>query len=223
MRRTLAAQLSHVLAAAALLALTAPPTRAEPPPQVASTTPTAPCPGPDAAAQAVRDAFARLVAVHQAALPGPRRAELLARGLDAWSRAGFDTTGFAQDVLRAAWDAADEPARARWTRALAALLQTHYRARLGDPTRSTLEVVSVTGDCARAAVEVRIHHRPTGRARTLTLDLRLTQDTWRVRDVLLDGTSLMRLWRARFGRAYKEGGLPALEAELARIPSPATR
>jgi phospholipid transport system substrate-binding protein len=139
---------------------------------------------------------------------------LRARKAQQLASAHLDVDFFARLVLRGLWERLDEPRREAWTKTLRGLLQHRYVERIRDPRKHVLRILGSELRCDHVRVRVSLHH--TNRRSTSALEFRLrTFDAgWRVYDVALEGASLVKSWRGRLTRVFRESGMPGLDTQL---------
>jgi phospholipid transport system substrate-binding protein len=171
-----------------------------------------PGPGP-----AVAATYAELTQIYRTALPGPDGLQQRDDKIDRLLAERLDVQEFASRTLARAWEAADQPTRERWARALTGLVHARYRSRFGEPGEMTLEVIEARQACLRAEVTTKMSERRSQNVREVVFSVVHRAGRWRLYDVSLDGVSLVRIWRERFHRFYREGGAGELERQLAQI------
>jgi len=170
-----------------------------------------------AAQQAVKAVFGELRSLHRRALPGPDGTGMRDRQVASLVLEHLATLRFTAEVLRKPWARADEVFRARWQRALGALLHKRFLRALNDPLRYQLSVgeVSVEPGCDEATVHLSLTERERRRVVHLTLRMEHRAGAWGVWDVVSQKVSFVKTWRARFARvARHHEGLEGLDGEL---------
>lgn len=137
----------------------------------------------------------------------------------------LDLPGISQQALGTYWDAWSPQKQQRFVAVLTQLLDhvvVRKTARLFQRLEVAVTTERITG--AHAVVSTTMQHPQEG---LLALEYRLTQhgQTWRVRDVLLDGVSLVQGLRAQFHQILTTSSVDALlhrmQQQLIGLPVPA--
>jgi|GEM_PF-1993615 len=168
----------------------------------------------DSASRAVTDAYADLARVYRTRVPGPTGEVLLRRRLDALLARLVDVEAFCEQVLREMWVAASPEQRARWREAMDHMLRNRYLRGFEGPNQHLIRVLRSTVSCHTAAVRVALSRDGSRDKRVVDVELGHQSGDWRVFDVTLDGVSLVRTWRSRFLRIFRDGGLDAVDAQM---------
>lgn len=166
---------------------------------------------------AVTGAYEELQRIHRTALPGPRGRTLTDQRVAALVERSIHIETFVERVLRQIWRRASPEQRQRWRAALAQTLRRRYLRGIDAPTRHELEVLRADVSCPTASVRIRLTDTRSRDERVIDMELIDADGGWRVYDVSIDGASLVRTWRSRFNRIYEDGGLAAVDAELAGL------
>lgn len=177
----------------------------EPPcPRETSSTPSA----------AVTSSFDELRRIFSRRLPGPRGRQLVEKRLHKLIERSIDLEFFMQGMLRVAWEKADDVQRVEWQAAIDSMLRKRYLRLLRAPSTQRVEISNVDVGCQKAALHVQVRDIRGGKSSTFDMNLRWGGQGWRVYDVHLDGVSLLQLWRSRFRRIYRDGGMRAIDRQM---------
>ncbi|TNF28031.1 MAG: ABC transporter substrate-binding protein [Deltaproteobacteria bacterium] len=168
----------------------------------------------DSASRAVTDAYADLARVYRTRIPGPTGETLLHRRIDALLRRLVDVDAFCRHVLRDIWRVASPEQRDEWRDALDHMLRNRYLRGFEGPHQHLIEILRSVVSCHTATVRVALSGPNGGQPRVVDVELGHDQGEWRVFDVTLDGVSLVRTWRSRFLRIYRDGGVDAVDAQM---------
>ncbi len=126
----------------------------------------------------------------------------------------IDLEFFMQGMLRVAWEKADDVQRVEWQAAIDSMLRKRYLRLLRAPSTQRVEISNVDVGCQKAALHVQVRDIRGGKSSTFDMNLRWGGQGWRVYDVHLDGVSLLQLWRSRFRRIYRDGGMRAIDRQM---------
>jgi phospholipid transport system substrate-binding protein len=129
----------------------------------------------------------------------------------------FDTEYAAQLVLAQYWRTATPEQRKRFIDALYHALLRTYSDALADFTADRLKLLPFRGDPAAAQATVRTAvTRSSGAVVPVDYRLRKTEDGWKAFDVIIEGISYVRNYRADFGAEIGQKGLDELITRLER-------
>ncbi|PKN54548.1 MAG: hypothetical protein CVU56_25850 [Deltaproteobacteria bacterium HGW-Deltaproteobacteria-14] len=168
----------------------------------------------DSASRAVTDAYADLARVYRTRVPGPSGEALLRRRLDALLGRLIDVDAFCQQVLRRVWSDATPEQRIDWRVAMDHMLRNRYLRGFEGPHQHVIAVRRSDVSCRTATVRVALARPGVRDGRVVDVALSHDGGQWRVFDVTLDGVSLVRTWRSRFLRIFKDGGAAAVDAQM---------
>jgi phospholipid transport system substrate-binding protein len=142
----------------------------------------------------------------------------------------FDFRGAAEDALGPEWRTRTANEQREFTSLFASFVQrgfVFWLASVADITGGgiTVQYLGESGDRERALVRTAIGRRG-GRQIPLDHDMIYVGRRWMVRDVTIDGISLVPNYRAQFDRVIRASSYPELLARLrgkvaAELPSPA--
>lgn len=168
----------------------------------------------DSASRAVTDAYRDLARVYRTRVPGPSGQALLRRRLDALLGRLVDVDAFCQQVLRSVWSDATPEQRMDWRVAMDHMLRNRYLRGFEGPHQNAIAIRRSDVSCRTATVRVALTQPGARDSRAVDVELSHDGGEWRVFDVTLDGVSLVRTWRSRFLRIYKDGGVAAVDAQM---------
>lgn len=153
------------------------------------------------------EAFGAIAAAYRGRLPGPAGGAALERQVGELVGAYVDFDAFAARALGPVLAELTPEARTLWAKRLAAVIELRYLRRMGSPAGAHLAVRSVTFTCPEARVALAINHRDSRKNKEFEVLAVSIDGTWRAVDVVVDDVSLVALYRGRFVRAYREGGV----------------
>jgi phospholipid transport system substrate-binding protein len=124
-----------------------------------------------------------------------------------------DFSGFAERALGKSWVDLAKDERTQFQAALQALLESHYMARPGKVfDKNKLVVQSAKLDAEGAVVTASVKQKDVDIG--VVIKLRKAGDGWQVRDVVLDGLSLLEDYRSQFNSYLKKKSLSQLIDKL---------
>ena len=124
-----------------------------------------------------------------------------------------DFSGFAERALGKTWQDLSKDEKARFQAALQKLLESHYMAHSGSVfDKNKLVVKSVAAEPEGATVTAAVKQPDVDVG--VVVKLKSVGDTWQVRDVILDGLSLLEDYRSQFQSYLKKKSMGQLIDKL---------
>ena len=129
----------------------------------------------------------------------------------------FDTEYAAQLILAQSWRSANAEQRKRFIDALYTALLHTYGGALGEFSADRLKMLPFRGDPAATQATVRTEvRRSSGATVPVEYRLRKTAEGWKAFDVIIEGISYVRNYRADIGAEVSQKGLDEVIGRLER-------
>jgi ABC-type transporter MlaC component len=172
---------------------------------------------PSSPVDAARGVFEQMVSAWRARLPGPAGEAALVRKVSGLVAEYADFHAFSARAFGRAWTELDEPQRDAWANTLAAVVERRYLDRVGSPLGAKLEVRHATIACPESTLALRLARRKGEKSSDFEVVLKWDGHRWRVVDAIVGEASLLDIYRTRFGRAYRDGGVAAVREHLVQL------
>jgi len=124
----------------------------------------------------------------------------------------LDYDALAQASLRAHWDARSDAERREFTQVLKQLVQRAYRRNLDRTVNYDVSFEGETQQADRFVVKTVAKSRKDAREEPISIDyvVRKSGDSFRVADIVTEGSSLVNNYNQQFNRIIKKDGFPEL-------------
>lgn len=124
----------------------------------------------------------------------------------------LDYSGLARASLAEEWDARTEAERQEFSNILKQLVRKAYEKNLKKTLTFRIDYVGQDAVDSAAVVKTRATNQANSRDEPVEIDFKMVKDggSWKIADIITEGSSLVRNYRNQFTRIIRRDGFPTL-------------
>lgn len=124
----------------------------------------------------------------------------------------LDYSGLAKASLAEEWDARTEAERQEFSNILKQLVRKAYEKNLKKTLTFRIDYVGQDAVDSAEVVKTRATNQANSRDEPVEIDFKMVKDggSWKIADIITEGSSLVRNYRNQFTRIIRRDGFPAL-------------